>query len=174
MPDFPAPGARPGRPGTPSRRAVLLVGVGGLAVLTGACAGGTIDPGPGEPPPLAPDVSVAAAALAGIRDTSTAVSSTMARHRAIRSRLAPLLAMHRAHEASLADAVPDRAETSTSPAPYSVPGGRDAALRALAAREQQLHGDLDDLAVRAESGDFARLLASMGAGIGQQLAGWPA
>jgi hypothetical protein len=36
-----------------------------------------------------------------------------------------------------------------------------------------LHDTLDTLALRAQSGDFARLLASMGAGVQQQLAGWP-
>jgi hypothetical protein len=47
------------------------------------------------------------------------------------------------------------------------------AARKLAVAEGALHAALDELALRAESGDFARLLASMGAGIAQQLAGWP-
>ena len=37
--------------------------------------------------------------------------------------------MHRAHEATLVNAVPDRARTSASPAPYAVPREREAALR---------------------------------------------
>ena len=53
-----------------------------------------------------------------------------------------------------------------------MPRKRAAALRALQAREQRLHTSLDGLALRAQSGDFARLLASMGAAIGQRLAGW--
>jgi hypothetical protein len=70
------------------------------------------------------------------------------------------------------NAVPDRASASASPAPYAVPRKREAALRALKIREQRLHTSLDRLALRAQSGDFARLLASMGAAIDQRLAGW--
>ena len=80
--------------------------------------------------------------------------------------------MHRAHEASLADAVPDRASpVEPRPTPYAVPASASGPCRALAAGEQQLHATLDGLALRAQSGDFARLLASMGAGVGQRLAG---
>jgi hypothetical protein len=55
-----------------------------------------------------------------------------------------------------------------------VPRKRATALRRLSHREQHLHDTLDALALRAQSGDFARLLASMGAGIGQRLAVWSA
>jgi hypothetical protein len=48
------------------------------------------------------------------------------------------------------------------------------ALRKLGTREQRLHDTLAGLSLRAESGDFARLLASMGAGINQRLTVWPA
>ena len=41
-------------------------------------------------------------------------------------------------------------------------------------REQQLHERLATLATQAQSGEFARLLASMGAGVQQRLATWPA
>jgi hypothetical protein len=81
--------------------------------------------------------------------------------------------MHQAHEASLANAVPDRAETSATPAPYVVPLRSDVAFRRLATREQQLRATLESLALEARSGDFARLLASMAAGVSQRLVGWP-
>jgi hypothetical protein len=53
-----------------------------------------------------------------------------------------------------------------------VPHRRDRAVSALAVREQRLHDRLDQLAVRAQSGQFARLLASMGAALHQRLAVW--
>lgn len=121
---------------------------------------------------LTPDVAVATRALAQIRAARTAASSTLTRFPAFRAQLAPLVAMHQAHEVSLADAVPDRADPSATPTPYDVPRKSAIALRKLTTREQQLHATLDALALRAQSGDFARLLASMGAGVGQRLAGW--
>ena len=102
-----------------------------------------------------------------------AATSTVSRHPGTRPGLVAVVRMHRAHEASLADAVPAQAKPSATPAPYTVPHGRDAALRRLAARERRLHETLDALALRAQSGDFARLLASMGTAVNQRLAGWP-
>ncbi len=152
---------------------LLAVGAGlsGLALV--GCETGTPDPGreaPTAPAELAPDVAVATRALAEITAVRTAVLSTLRRFPDSRSRLGALLAMHRAHEASLADAVPDRARPSSAPTPYVVPRRREVAVARLTEREQQLHTTLDRLAVRAQSGDFARLLASMGAAVTQHLA----
>jgi hypothetical protein len=157
-----------------SRRG-LLVGAAGVAGLVTGCSADDSadrDDAPEGPAALAPDVAVATRALAEIRAVRTAVTRTQARFPATRALLGPVAAMHVAHERTLVDAVPDRANTSTAPAPYAVPLRRAAALRGLAAREQRLHDTLDGLSLRARSGDFARLLASMGAGLGQQLAGW--
>ena len=66
------------------------------------------------------------------------------------------------------------ASTSAAPAPYAVPRNRDKAVKALEVHEQKLHDTLDGLALRAQSGQFARLLASMGAAVHQRLAEWPA
>ena len=155
----------------------MALGVAGVVGLTAsACSGGDSVSGerqPKRPATLAPDVAVATSALAEIRATRTAASSTLSRFPASRSRLAPLLGMHQAHEASLANAVPDRAETSATPAPYVVPLRSDVAFRRLATREQQLRATLESLALEARSGDFARLLASMAAGVSQRLVGWP-
>ncbi|MCW2837373.1 MAG: hypothetical protein JWQ15_1487 [Marmoricola sp.] len=158
----------------------MALGVAGVAGLTvSACTGGDSVSGerqPKRPAALAPDVAVATSALAEIRAARTAASSTLSRFPASRSRLAPLVGMHQAHEASLANAVPDRAGTAgttAAPAPYVVPLRSDAAFRRLAAREQQLRTTLESLALEARSGDFARLLASMAAGVGQRLVGWP-
>jgi hypothetical protein len=128
---------------------------------------------PDSPAGLAPDVAIATSALAEIRAVRAAVSATLARFPASRSTLAPLIRVHRAHEAALVDAVPDRASTTGKPTRYVVPRKRGKALTRLAAREQRLHDTLDGLALRAQSGQFARLLASMGAGVHQRLAGWP-
>lgn len=146
-------------------------GLGGL-LLTGCNAGAPVS---GHRPPttradLAPDVAVATRAVAEITAIRSAVVATLRRYPSSRSRLTALLAMHRAHEASLVDAVPDRARSSSAPAPYVVPRRREAALSQLTAKERQLHVTLDRLALRAQSGDFARLLASMGAAVTQHLA----
>jgi len=131
------------------------------------------DKTPKSPAKPAPDVAVATRALAEIRTVRLGVAGTASRFPATRPQLTPLVQMHQAHEASLADAVPDRADSGSSagPAPYVVPRKRDAALGKLADRERKLHDTLDGLALRAQSGDFARLLASMGAGVNQRLAG---
>jgi hypothetical protein len=173
--DFPAPGAPISRGSSLSRRS-LIAGAAGMAALV--ASGCSVDnPVADEKVPqtaagLAPDVAVATQALTEIGAVRLAASRTLSRFPAARPQLAPLVKMHRAHEKSLADAVPDRAGTSASPPPYVVPGKRQAALTKLATREQGLHDSLGDLALRAQSGDFARLLASMGAATSQRLAVW--
>lgn len=149
-------------------------GVAGL-VVSGCSVNNPVSdapPPPRSPAQLAPDVAVATSALSEIRAVHSAVSGTLSRFPAARSQLARLSTMHQVHERSLADAVPDRASTSAAPAPYAVARSRDVALRNLATREQRLHDTLDGLALRAQSGDFARLLASMGAAVSQQLVVW--
>ena len=165
-----------------SRRGVLTglgatAGLGALSSLavTGCAAGSDArrDGAPAQPAPLTPDVTVATRALAEIEAVAAAVAATTARFPATRSQVADLARVHRAHAASLADAVPDRAQTSATPAPptpYRVPQRQGRALPALVTREQQLHQTLDSLALQAQSGDFARLLASMGAAVAQRLA----
>lgn len=168
MVDLPAPGV--------SRRALMAAGAGAAGLVLGGC---TLDnpvsgdASPRSPGRLAPDVAVATRALDEIRAVRAATSSTLSRFPAARGPLGALLAMHHAHEVSLADAVPVRARGKAAPARFVVARKRDVALRNLARREQRLHETLDALALRAQSGDFARLLASMGAAVGQQLARWP-
>jgi hypothetical protein len=177
VPDFPAPRPAPDGAVGPSRRSVVVAGLGGVAaVALSAC---TSDPEPGSRDPasptgVAPDVSVATTALAEIRAAHEAVTRTLKRFPATRPALGSLAALHQTHAATLVDAVPARATTSASPRPYAVPRNRDKALAALATHEQRLHDTLDGLALRAQSGQFARLLASMGAAVHQRLAAWPA
>ena len=159
-----------------SRRSLIAGTVGMAALLATGCSvenPTSDDKAPRSAADLAPDVMVAIRALAEIRAVRAAVSRTVSRYPPVRPDLVPLVRMHRAHEASLVDAVPPRARPATGPAPYVVPRKRPVAMRKLATREQRLHDTLAVLSLRAESGDFARLLASMGAGITQRLTAWP-
>jgi hypothetical protein len=174
--DFPAPGTLSGRDSTLTRRS-LIAGAAGMAALV--ASGCSVDnpvshekapPTPGE---LAPDVAVATRALAEITAVRTAVTRTLSRYPDSRPQLRPLVRMHRAHEKTLVDAVPEQARPTAKPAPYVVPRKQKAALRKLATREQRLHDSLGRLALRAQSGDFARLLASMGSATSQRLSVWP-
>lgn len=177
MAAFPPPDALARREDGLSRRALMVAGLAGATGLVthGCSVDRASDDSPARPSETTPDVAAATRALAEITETRVAVSRTAARHPDARSALRGLEGMHRAHEASLADAVPDRSESpEATPSPYVVPRRRAAAERRLRAREQRLHDTLDELALKAQSGDFARLLASMGAAVGQRLAGWPA
>lgn len=150
----------------------------GLAIATSGCA--LNDPFAGPAPTasagsgLAPDVRIAIRALRAI-DGARAVVAQVAAVPALATRTAPLLAMHDAHRAALVDAVPARARTAaaaaasgsaptTSPTP-----GVTAALAQVRAAELGLHGTLTALALRAESGLFARLLGSMAASVSQHV-----
>jgi hypothetical protein len=176
--DFPLPATRISVGGFVSRRAIIAIGWAGFVGL--AASGCTVNnpvshhPAPKTRAGLAPDVAVATRALAEIKAVRTAATRTLTRFPATRSLVPRLVQMHEAHEVSLADAVPPGAATGPgTPAPHAVARQREAALRNLRAREQRLHDTLDALALRAQSGDFARLLASMGAAVDQQLAVWP-
>jgi len=176
VPDFPSSGGAIAPGDVTSRRSLIAGTVGVAALLVSGCSvenPTSADKAPRSAASLAPDVTVAIQALAEIRAVRAAVSRTASRYPALRPDLVPLAKMHRAHEVSLVDAVPDRARPAARPAPYVVPRKRAAAMRKLGAREQRLHDTLAALSLRSESGDFARLLGSMGAGINQRLAVWP-
>lgn len=158
-----------------TRRTVLAGVVGGLGALSVAACSNGDSPDTAAPRSSAgvtPDVAVATAALAEIRAMREAVSATLKKFPITRSVLGSLVTLHQAHEATLVDAVPRQAAASATPAPYTVPRHRQKALATLATREQRLHDSLGTLALRAESGQFARLLASMGAALTQRLVEW--
>ena len=176
MVDFPFSGSVISPGDITSRRSLIAGTVGITALLVSGCSvenPTSADKAPRSAAKLAPDVAVATQALADIRAVRAAVSRTMSRHPPVRPTMAPVVQMHTAHEKTLVDAVPERARPRAKPAAYVVPRRRAVALRKLQAREQRLHDTLAGLALRAESGDFARLLASMGAGINQRLVVWP-
>ena len=176
MPDFPSSGSAIERGDATSRRSLIAGTLGVTALVVSGCSVDdptTADKAPKSVAKLAPDVAVATRALDEIRAVRAAVSRTISKHPPSRPELAPLVRMHTAHAETLVEAVPERARTEANPAPYVVPRKRAIALRKLEARERHLHDQLAGLALRAESGDFARLLASMGAGITQRLVVWP-
>ena len=119
---------------------------------------------------ITPDVALAVALVAGVQRSVALTSDVVRRFPLLRPSLRPLLETLRAHLALLAEAVPKQAMPSPSAA--AVPATADrAAARALvvgstAARREAFNA----AAVEAESGQFARLLASMGAGLAQHLA----
>jgi hypothetical protein len=118
-------------------------------------------------------VALAITAVGRIGDVADLLHRTVARHRRLRHRLSGLAALHAAHLRLLQDAVPrDRRDGARG-----ATGGRlhvahreRAALDAVLGAERALRPRLDDLAVRAQSGEFARLLAAMSAAVSQQLA----
>lgn len=167
----------PGEPLLTRRGALRALGGLGIVVtttLTGGCdvrspLSGTPSSGPTGPADLDPDVRTAAAALAAVEHALGAVLATVRVHPSLQARTTGVVAMHRAHRQALADAVPkDVRRASVAPA-YTVAGRGTVAVRRLQDTEQGLVHTLNTLAVRAESGGFARLLASMGAATLQRL-----
>lgn len=119
-------------------------------------------------------------AVVALQAQVTLIRRTTRRHTGLRTRLAPVLALHAAHLDALrpdGDASsPSPSSPSPSPRPTAVPVPRRAAvaLSSLADAERALHARLKGLALEAHSGDLARLLAAVAAGTGQRLAVWPA
>ena len=133
-----------------------------------------------------PDATVASTALANEQATLDAVEATSARHPQLAEILSPVIAAHNEHLGLLADAAPDPATdaapgagaaASPSPSPsgpaepgprrYRVPRAPQAALAGLSANEQNLSTSTKRHAFVAQSGAFARLLASMAASAAQ-------
>jgi hypothetical protein len=162
-----------------SRRDALRLGAGaavGVAAAGGIAGCALNNPLTTEHTPaadavrdLAPDVAVAVDAATLVRGAIAALTSTGAQHPGLAPRLAALLATHRAHLEAVVDAVPDGVDTSAAGAAYVVPGRAAQAMTELVAHERTWHDALVGLAMRAESGPFARLLGAMAAALSQQL-----
>lgn len=114
-----------------------------------------------------PDVRLLDELLADVDATAALVASLVQREQRLAGRLAPLTELHRTHRAALAEAAPD--ERPDQADGERLPRGRAAALDAVRLREVALQTRLAEGAVAAESGTFARMLASMSAAVGQQL-----
>lgn len=121
---------------------------------------------------MTPDVAVAVSAYARIGQVTEVLDRATRHHHALRHRLAGLAALHDAHQRMLQSAVPEdhRPARARATGRGRVARRRGEALQAVVTAEHGLRSSLEDLAVRAQSGEFARLLAAMSAAIGQQLA----
>ena len=157
-----------------TRRAAL--GVAGLASL-GVTAVGCDEPAASpsaratvRSTKVTPDVALAVELVAGVQRSVALTADVVRRFPTLRPSLRPLLETQRAHLALLAEAVPDR--VMPSPSVTAVPATTDRAVaRASVVRSTKARLDAyNAAAVEAESGQFARLLASMGAGLAQHLA----
>jgi hypothetical protein len=173
-----------------SRRAVLSLAGAAVASGVSACTPKGVDrrakpqPSPSPTPEEDPDVTLAATVLAGEQAILDRLTATVRRHPGLRGRLLQAEAAHRAHVRLLTDAVPDKVTPSTtvsasptptptasgSPAPKApppVPGHPGPALAVLAREEGRLSLLDKRSSFSAESGAFARVLASMAASAAQ-------
>lgn len=175
-------------PARPSRRSVLGAGLGAgaVALLVHGCA----VPNPLESdaatpvdealPTLEPDVAIAVEAVVAIRavqgllETATAQSG---RKRAeLRRETAGWQRMHAAHLDALTGAIPasvdlDAAGSDAADRDVRITGVHG--TRGVAVAEDGLRLTMRGLALRAESGPFARLLGAIAAAIAQRLAASP-
>ena len=122
--------------------------------------------------PVPPDVTLAAAVLRDEQSMLDQVAATARRHPGLAETVSGARSTHRAHVRLLRQAVPDGTRR-TPPRPVrpgQVPRRPGPALAALVRAETRLSADGQRNAVRAESGSFARVLASMAAASAQQAA----
>lgn len=157
---------------TATRRTVVGLCGAAAAALAG-CDRTVTSPGPGRhgpAPTLAPadeaDLAVLDDVRAMLAETLDRVRAVTRRHRSLRRQTVPLIALHRRHLATVSQA----GETSVaSPAHRPrIPQDPGAALTMVLAEEDALREHLVTASVRATSGPFARLLASMSAAVAQR------
>ena len=195
----PSPRPQPPRRATAlSRRAALLGVVGTATVGCSPYELQTQQRRPARPtasaderPEVDPDVALATTVVAAERVLLEQVDATVRRHPRLERVLAATRAVHDAHVALLEDAVPDESDVEQGDAGATEPPGpgtdpdadpeaepttprvpRDAgrALRALATAEDELVLAAKQAAFAAQSGAFARVLASLAAAAAQQSA----
>lgn len=158
-----------------SRRTTVAAAAG--AFLTAgitACTSDAADRGGGTGRRVAtvdadedPDTRLLAAALASIDEVVAVLTAVRRREPTLHPSLDPLLRLHAAHRDVLTEAAP-QAPTPGTDRPR-VPRGSGPALAVVEQRERALATRLAAAAVGAESGTFARVLASMAAGVEQHL-----
>ncbi|WP_158604431.1 hypothetical protein [Nocardioides mangrovicus] len=165
-------------PALPLTRRTALAG----AVLVGATGCSTARTATSATTPATtPAGSSSPSATASLDTDEAIVSDLVTRLRAVddllvRTRrsfaglpLAPLLAVQRSHLTTLRGAVSANRLQPASPTPATVGADRAAALAQVRQQTTALQQACLDAAGRAESGAFARLLASMGCAYGQRL-----
>lgn len=170
---MPSPASFP-RPGARVRRRTALGGLLALGTVAAGCTGKASPPEPRtSPPPAAgtdPDVLLAATVLTAEQEVLDLVTATMRRHRQLRRELLPAAQVHREHARLLRDAVPSSAPSpsGTPTGPARIPSDPGKALAVVARGEDRLNLVAKRSAFSAESGAFARILASMAAAAAQQ------
>lgn len=168
--------------------------LGAVGTTTAACSPYELQtqrrrpPRPGPSPSRAevrevdPDVPLATAVVAAERALLDLVAASTRRHPRLERVLAGARAVHEAHVALFEDAVPRGEPTPSSdptaaesiattvPGPGEVPRDRLRALRSVASAEDALALTAKQAAFAAQSGAFARVLASIAAAAAQQSA----
>jgi hypothetical protein len=163
------PVPRPAAGPATSRRTTVVGALAGLLAVTG-CDLDDLDPRGAEAEPDAPpteqsvdaDAELVDRALTRITSADTVLEELVRQHPRLRRELRPLREMHAAHAEVLGGFL-DRATIS---GPFELPQAR----RLVRRTETGLQRHLTQAAVRAESGGLAKLLASMAAGVAQNMA----
>ncbi len=161
-----------------SRRTTLVTGLGAsaLAAVTGAgcsvqvpgaaSAETSASPGPGG---LSPDVRTVVELVGALQRSVALLEDTRTQHPKLAAQVAPLLAVQRRHLAVLRKAAPTGSLPTGGPGSPAVAVRVSRALAHVVQTTEALRDTCYAAAGAAESGQFARLLASMGAGLAQQL-----
>ncbi|WP_156388616.1 hypothetical protein [Nocardioides sp. Root151] len=118
-----------------------------------------------EPSNAVPDEQQVKAALQAIADADEYVREVSSDHVSLAEPLAALTALHTAHQALIAK----DGDTGTT-VRMGTPTRATAALKAVRRRELGLQRTLTRLAGEVSSGELARTLAAMAAGVAQQVA----
>jgi hypothetical protein len=177
-----AAGTPPGRyprrmPSRPTRRSVLAAA---LAVPVASAAGCTLSGPPsregatGRSPEVDPDVALLEEVSRATSEVVALYEGVIEQHRSLRGDLRPLLVAHREHVQALGQAAPPeeagndrtRRGSATAQTPH-VPRRPGQAVRRLQSTERDTSDRLLEATRQAQSGGFARLLASMSASSAQ-------
>ena len=153
-------------PLAPSRRGLLAAVLAAGVVLSGCDLDDVVAT---TPPPEDPDADRVARVLARTVALQSLLGLVTAAHPDLLGTLEPFSRMHSDHVALLAGA--GSASPAPSPQPSRVPGGAGRALERVRLEEGLHAAWLRTVAIEASSGRFARVLACMGAGVDQHLAG---
>lgn len=155
-----------------TRRTALsgLAAIAAAGLVTSCSTDSKSKPGANNSASLSHDEQAAVRAQRSVRHALNEVDRTSQARPGLAALLTPIAAMHRAHLEILTrvpDPEPSNAVTQTSP-PMPTPADRQAALADLGAVEAALAAELAGLARESESGQWARVLASMSAAVQQR------
>lgn len=177
MPPLPRP--RPDDAVDPARRAVAtgalvstaLVAGGGLLGGCGTSGGprsGAVPGAPGAPGIPRGDEALLVAALRAEDERVQDLRTVRRRQRSLRAGLSATEAVHRRHRTLLRAALPEGLASSSPESPGQQGRSAPVDLRALTRSERALSARQAGLAMSADSGALARLLAGLSAAAAQQ------